>query len=399
MRLQLYSQLLCFLLLGYLLVGASCESRSKKNPVPTAPNAGFAKLLRHLHQAMCSEQLGALPVIFRDSNNVYTDEHHYKRVLEYELRLAERPLGLRCQTIQLRNPFGPDAFPLANSIVYQNHLIALFSPGQFACFRLPGLERDTQMEQQLNVQLFERHQTLNQQLIGWHQGRAYYFDNSRRAWQPDTDVLPFNQWPTLFEDELYVCTKDCQGEFGGSLYFFNKQTKRVTRTDATCATAVWKQDGRYQVLASLPHMLGHARRGAIQSPESLAAASLPRNPAKTWEYDLSDVLPDPTVKRVFSFIMVLMPGAFRWNNQTFYLVDWRNATFVATIKDRQITIVDPLFSNSLDTHHAVTTNYPDNTALTTIPRFYSKDKEAACLLIHNGLALQVEWSARQKLPY
>ena len=173
----------------------------------------------------------------------------------------------------------------------------------------------------------------------------------------------------------------------------------MTRVDATCATAVWKQDGHYQVLVSLAHMLGSSRRGTVQVPESLPPAATLRNPMKTWEYDLPDILPDPTVRRLFGFHGVLMPGAFRWQSQTFYLVDWRNATFVATVEGKQIIIVDPLFSNSLETHHAVTTNYPDGAALTTIPRFYAKGKEAACLLIQNGTAQQVEWSKYVPLPY
>jgi hypothetical protein len=396
---QLRFSLLLFLLLGCLMLTISCEVPNEKKQALATHNTSFSALLQHLNKAMHSEKLSAPPVIYRDSINIYSDKHHYKRVLQFELRLAKQLLGLRCRAVQLRNPFGADTFPLANSIVYQNHLITLFSPGRFACFQLPDLKRDTKLEQQLNGQLFERHQTFNNQLIGWSKGKVYYFDTSRQAWQPYAAELPFNQWPKLFEDEHYVCTRDCHGEFGGTLYFFDKLTKRITRTDATCATTVWKQDGHYQVLTSLAHMLGSAKRGAIQAPELLAPAPTLRNPFKTWEYDGTDVLPDRTVQRVFDFSMVLMPGAFRWQNQTFYLVDWRNATFVATVAGNQITIVDPLFNNSLEARYAVTTTYPDNTTLTTIPRFYAQGREAACLLIQNGVALQVEWSKRLKLPY
>jgi hypothetical protein len=146
-------------------------------------------------------------------------------------------------------------------------------------------------------------------------------------------------------------------------------------------------------------MLGHARRGTVASPDALPPASTPRNPSKTWEYDLPDIQPDPAVRRLFNFYQVLMPGAFRWQNQTYYLVDWRNATFVATVEGKEITIVDPLFNNSLGTHHAMTTTYPDGAALTTISRFYSEGKEAACLLIENGTVQQVEWGKRIPLSY
>ncbi|GAB3574359.1 hypothetical protein GCM10027345_08150 [Hymenobacter daeguensis] len=327
----------------------------------------------------------APPVIFRDRSR----DDNGKVTLNFELRLAAKPLGLRHQLVRLPNPFAAKARPLGTSIIYQHHLVALFAPGSFACFRLTDFSRNKQLEGQLNTLSFEQHWTLNQQLIGWHQGAAYRFDTLSRNWQPYHGPMPFARKAKLFEDERFVCTTDCQGEFGGHVYFFDKRTGRTHYTTATCATAIWKQNGKYHLLASLP---SNTKSGIVLAPEQLPLISQKLNPAHSWEYsDLPSLEPDPFMQRRF-FYWLTMLGCFQWHQQQLYLVTWRETTFLATIDHDIITVVDPLFVHSLENFSPSSVKYGSDLTFISLPHYEKGTyEESSCLLAQGNIVTMIEW--------
>lgn len=375
---------------GLALLLACSQVDKKKIESSAGQYAAFDEMLVRLRQNAYDSSL-APPVIFRGS----VFRRASAEPLEpgnFELHLTKHPLTLRRQVVRLANPFGLQTTPLAPSVIYQQHLTTLFNPGWFACYKLSDFSRDTQLEKKLNTQKFERHWVLNQQLIGWRRGQAYSFDSTSRKWQPYTQSLPFRGRPKLFEDERFVCTMDCQGEFGGNLYFFDKQMQCDYRTAATCAASVWKDEKGYHVLASLAHMDGSAYSGVIADPRQLPIARVPRKSAQNWRDEKSSESTSKLVKQeTFSFYGLIMLGALRWHRQTLYIVQWRDTTFLATILGQVITIVDPLFNDSMDTDDAIAVNYPDSIALANLIGYGSEDEEVACLLLNNEQLTKVEW--------
>ncbi|MBF9143058.1 hypothetical protein [Hymenobacter properus] len=283
------------------------------------------------------------------------------------------------------------AWPLSYSVIYQHCLVVLFSPGKFACYRLTDFSRNELLEKQLNTQQFEQHWLFNKQLVGWHNGRAYAYDTLQHAWQRAAQPLPFDKQTKIYEDERFACSMVCAGEFGGLLYFYDKQTGRTHYVEATCGTSVWKQDGRYRVLASLAHMSGSARSGIIAAPETLPEVATPPVAAQSWEYTFANSIPNPAVQRVFAYYGLTMLGGLRWQSQTMYLVSWRDATFLATLADGQMVVVDPLFSSSLG-HTGLTTPYGVNLALTALLHYKGRqEREAACLVTNGEQLTKIEW--------
>lgn len=346
----------------------------------------FVELMQRLPRNWHGDSLLPPPVIFRDST------YGRPRELQYDVQLSERPLGLRHQVVQLGNPYNNQKLPLSYSVVYRKCLVALFAPGSFACFRLTDFSRNTELEQQLNTQKFEQHWSLNQQLIALRQGQAYRYDTAQVVWLRYTGPLPFAERTKVFEDERFMATMDCHGEFGGHLYFFDKQTKQTHYTTATCATAVWKENGNYHVLASLDHMFGSAGSGIIPAPEKLPRFPTSLKAAQDWQYSFPTSKPNPAVQRVFRYHGITMLGGFRWHNQTLYLLQWHHATLLATVAGKHITVVDPLFSNSLKSSQAITTEYGPNLILTTLPQYKARQYlETGCLLLYNKDVINVEW--------
>ncbi|WP_457066373.1 hypothetical protein [Hymenobacter sp. UYAg731] len=364
---------------------ASCQV-VEPTPLVEPYAADLTDLLRcWKHSERCNTKLLPPPIIFRDSTRDSTGQLKQ----DFELRIAAKPLGLHHQIVRLPNPFDIKAHPLCTSVIFQHQLVALFASGGFACFHLSDFSRNKQLEAQLNALPFEQHWILNQQLIGWHQGAAYRFDTLRHDWQRYNGPTTFARLAKLFEDERFVCTTDCQSEFGGHVYFFDKRTGLTHYTTATCATTVWKQGGKYHLLTSLS---SNAKSGVVPAPEKLPLIYQKYNPAQSWEYsDLPDLGPDPLVQRRF-FYWVEMLGCFQWQQQQLYLVTWRETTFLAIIDHDIITVVDPLFVQSLENFGPSSVKYGPDLTLISLPHYEKGTyEEYSCLLAQGNIITKVEW--------
>lgn len=370
---------------GVGLAGVACRHAAEQASPPVAVATSFAKLMRRFQQVAPWDTLLPAPRIYR------ARQLNKTRRVQYEVWLARQPLGLRPQILQLRDPAGSSkGYPVSYSVLYQQRLVALFRGGNFGCFRLIDFTRDLQLEAQLNTHQWQRHWLIDEQLVALRKGQYYAFDQARRMWMPYKKPVPFGTAPKLFEDAHYLVYADCQGEFGGRVYFFNKQTHLTHRANATCATSVWSENGRYRVLASLAHGLLSGRSAVIPNPELLPLTSAPEDDRSDWQYDFT--LPEKGVVPVFDYNGLQLFGGFRWQGQTVYLTHWRNATFLATIVDKRLTIIDPLMSDGLYTHQPVTTSYGPALALTNLD-FYGLggSNEVATLLWQGQQLTKIEW--------
>jgi hypothetical protein len=347
----------------------------------------FKPLLRRFHQERYTNTFRIpadflLPVIYRDSTYGPEKQRH----LKFELSLAAKPLGLQHQVVQLRG----HGYPVSYSVVFQGHLVALFKTGKFGCYQLSDLAANEELERQLNTKTWQRHWLIESQLVAQSGKRYFAFDPQTCIWHPYKQPVPFGKQPKLYEDARYLVYADCQGEFGGTAYFYNKQTKETHRVGATCANSVWQEKGQYRMLASLGHMMGGADASIIIDPELLPLAS-----ATTKKRALivaEDTSAAKNILPLFDFYGLQLFGALRYQHQTLYLMHWRSTTFLATIAEQQITIVDPLFANSLYTHNPVTTSYGSELALTNLD-FYGLggSSEVAALLWQGQRLIKIEW--------
>lgn len=98
-----------------------------------------------------------------------------------------------------------------------------------------------------------------------------------------TDSVPYisksfynKQQTTFFEDDDYIVSQTCSGEWGGSIWFKNKNTGIVYSCEATCPIAINKIDGKYIVTNSLAHLGGFSELVEIEDPKSMELFVLPK---------------------------------------------------------------------------------------------------------------------------
>jgi hypothetical protein len=77
----------------------------------------------------------------------------------------------------------------------------------------------------------------------------------------------------IFKDDNYNIYSTCNGEFGGTIYFQNKQTKRSYEAASTCPTVVNKIGKEYYVTNNMGYM-GFPSVLKITDPEKLGKSNL-----------------------------------------------------------------------------------------------------------------------------
>ncbi|MBT2559417.1 hypothetical protein J7E24_16630 [Hymenobacter sp. ISL-91] len=369
---------LVILLAAALYAYNSSPGITVRNRFYTPPTALQKLLKRFQRLQLQSEEIPpALPFVYRDENP-----------RDFSIALANQPLGLRKSQVLLGNPFAAAPFPLSYSMIYRGNLVVLFEPGYFACYQLPALTRNRKLEQQLNTRKFAYHWVLSQELVALADGRPVAF-TEKNGWQPYTQPLPLSQQPKLFEDARYVVCMRCNGEFGGEVYFYDKQQHCYYIARATCPVAVTKRGGKYFVLSALAHMMGSAELQQIDNPAELTRWVGENRPqdrdfARSYDAKLSQG------KKLFDYSGLLLLSGFTLNGQTLYLVSWRNTTFLATWQAGTFRAVDPLFYNDIYANDPVTVDYGPAGVLMNIDS--SEGVETSCLLFAGNQAIKINWS-------
>ncbi|MBC6610106.1 hypothetical protein H8B15_04180 [Hymenobacter sp. BT507] len=340
----------------------------------------FRKLLKRFQRIRMGDEseLLALPFIYKRQ---YPDQ--------FNIALADKPLGLRKSQVLLRNPFAAAPYPLSFSVVYRGNLVTLFEPGTFACYRLPGLIRNRQLEKQLNTQNFEYHWLLNGQLVALS-GSHYVTFSESGSWKPYAGPMPLNKQPKLFEDARYIVCMTCHGEWGGEVYFYDKEKHLYYIAEATCSNSIIKRDGKYFVVSSLAHMMGSAEVQQIDNPTEMTRWSGKIKPQDR-DFEISYGAKLNHGKTVFDYREVLLLAGFNLNQEVVYLVNWNNIAFLATWQSGTFYVVDPLFFDDLYAHNPVTTAYGPDTVLVNLG-LGSNEAERACLLFFDKKAIKINWS-------
>src|ERR1700743_293202 len=97
--------------------------------------------------------------------------------------------------------------------------------------------------------LYLHHDTL----IGLNRANTYYLNTLTNQW---TFIRKGSFIPPMYEDDNYIVNSSCSGEFGGSLYFIDKKTNIKYECRCNCAVSLLKNNGKYNVTASLAHLAG-----------------------------------------------------------------------------------------------------------------------------------------------
>lgn len=150
--------------------------------------------------------------------------------------------------------------------------------------------------------------------------------------------------PTFYEDNDYLVTKTCSGEWGGTVKFKNKKTGIEYACSATCPVSINKIADKYYVTNSLGHLSGSCEVLEISQPDSMEIykVSPPRKKkGKTlikYAGDDESKSTKGTKKLVRNYGMLIM-GSFLFNGDFFHVVSDDKETYIATIENGQLKSV------------------------------------------------------------
>jgi hypothetical protein len=373
---------LCFLLA--VAVGAyvyhSKTGIALRNRYYTPP-LEFQQILAHFQwlQRQYEHDPPLLPVVYKGES-----------AADFKIELAPHPLGLRKREVVMRNPFAAAPYPLSFSVIYQGNLVTLFQPGYFACYQLPGLERNQELEQKLNTRKFAYHWVLDGQLVALTNNGRYVSFN-QVTWLPYTKPMPLSKQPKLFEDARYIVCAKCNGEWGGEVYFYDKQERAYFLAEATCPDAVVKHDGKYLVLSSLGHGLGSTELQQIDNPAELTRW-IGKSKPQDRDFFASYGTKLSHGKNLFDYQEILVESVFQLDDQLVYLVHWDKMSFLATWQNNTFQVVDPLFHAEVHGNQPVTTTYGPSEVLINLDS--TEEFESSCLVITGIEAVKINWSTR-----
>ena len=353
----------------------ACGQPTKKQSVSSVK---FDTIIKHFTERNYSKDTIILPVIHKDK--------------DYQIEISDNPIAFDIKEIVLKNPID-NKFPISFSVIYQDKLISLFEPGIFVCFSIPTMNRDKAFEIKLNTKKFQYHWILDNKLIGLAEGK-YYSLSTGNTWVDYNTPVPFTHQPKLFDDSLYISFCDCHGEWGGTVYFYNKATNKIYFTEATCANSILKKNNKYLVLSHLGHMMGSTELKEISYPDKLSEVDL-KNANKTFQGQaLGYADSSKAAKTIFNYYEIQIFASFIYQGRTIYLVYWRDETFLAEIENNTIKIVNPLFNREVYTHDPITNSY-GNTVLMNLD-FYGigVEREVSCVIIKDNELIKLDWNEK-----
>lgn len=287
-----------------------------------------------------------------------------------------------------------NTYPLSFSVIYRDNIVSLFEKFGFVCYRLTDFTRNYEFEEILNSKQFQYDWVIDNNLYGFSNGNYWVLDKTDN-WIEAKIKLPFNNRPTLFNDNNYISFCDCQGEFGGTVYFYNRTNQNTYFTAATCATSIIKTKDGYEVLSSLGHMMGGTNLIFISDPTKLSNL-------KDFDshIDIGKALGSSDksnhANKIFDFNGIETFSTFRWKDKLLYIVNWRQKTFLAEINERNFMIVDPLFNNGFYTHYPITKEYENGWILINLD-FYgtAKEREVSMIVIKDEKLTKIDWIKKQ----
>jgi len=346
----------------------------------------FSKIIEHFEEyAKHSKDTIVLPLL-----------HENK---EYRIEISDTPILFDLKEIVIKSPFDKPSdraygmyykYPISFSVIYQNRLISLFERGEFVCHTIPSMKRDIEFEKEINTKKFEYHWIIDGKLVGRVEDK-YYFLDSENKWIKYDRFIPFKNQPKLFEDNDYISFCNCRGEWGGTVYFYNKLTEKIYFTGATCANSIQKKD-KYLVLSHLAHEGGSSDLRSIEFPDNLSQTDIDEISAISQGELWGHIDKYREYKIVFDYYFILIFSSFPYQGKTIYMVYWYGKTFLAEIENNVIKIINPLFNRDLFASRPITTTYNDTVLINLDSYMIAGNREIACVIIKDGQLIKFDWN-------
>ncbi len=159
----------------------------------------------------------------------------------------------------------------------------------------------------------------------------------------------------IFEDSLYIVSKTCSGEWGGTIKFKNKKTGIEYSASSTCPVVVNKLNGKYYITNTLAHLSGFSEILEISNPDSMTVFELPKPRSKKGKTIVRYVGDDESkstngTKQLVDSIGILTLASFPYNGQLYHIVTDFKKTFLTKIENNRFVTLDTISDKSIWTY-------------------------------------------------
>lgn len=323
---------------------------------------------------------------------------------DFNVSISENPIRFETDQRIIRNPFFTEDFddyddnyinyPVSYSVIYDDRLVSLFRNGKFVVHSLRDYKRDTEFEKKLNTKKFSYHWLIDGKLYArsknWLFSRLLVWSEGR--WVKGKIDLPIKNQPLLFDDEKFLVFNDCFGEWGGTIYFYDRATGGIYYTESTCTNTVLNENGNYSVLAHLGHMFGSSELKSIQEPRKLTKAKKGEVNKTKNGHALGLTDESGAFEKNLEFYGILLFSTFDHNGRQIYFADINERTFLVEVKDTEIEIVHPLFDDSSGGTNPITKSYDNFTLINLDYWGVAKEHEVSVIIIDQNKITKLDWN-------
>jgi len=156
----------------------------------------------------------------------------------------------------------------------------------------------------------------------------------------------------IFEDSLYIVSKTCRGEFGGTIKFKNKKTGIEYSAASTCPVVVNKLNGKYYITNTLDHMRGFSQILEISNPKLMSVFKLPIPRSKKGKIIIMSFGDDQSkstkgTNKLVDSLGILTLASFPYKGQLYHIVSDFKKTYLTKVENNRFITIDTVSDKNL----------------------------------------------------
>jgi hypothetical protein len=141
----------------------------------------------------------------------------------------------------------------------------------------------------------------------------------------------------IYEDSVYVVSKICNGEWGGTISFKNKITGNKFITSSTCPVIVNKLNNKYYITNSLIHMNGITNFIEIKDPGLL----------DSFEINKEFTASEKGQRILLDTVGIVTLATFIYEKEFYHIINNNKTTLLANINNKKFNIIDTISKDFL----------------------------------------------------
>ncbi len=163
----------------------------------------------------------------------------------------------------------------------------------------------------------------------------------------------------FYTDDKYVVRRTCFGEWGGAVWFKDKETGIEYSCEATCPNSISKYQGKYIVSTSLYHHSGSSSILEIVAPEKMEVFEKPkpRNEIFKIPYYIWEIQPKSQkgVKELWSDYGGFMVNfSFVYEGNLYHIIEKESNTYIAILSNAgTMKIIDKISDKEIFSHFSL----------------------------------------------